>query len=56
MTMEEFSRAEYDCKDLALVFHATYERSGDNKDQLQERIDNAERWYRYFMEGVEEEP
>ena len=51
MTVEEFSKAEYDCKDLALVFHATYERSGDNKDQLQMRADYAEKWYLYFTEG-----
>ena len=48
MSIEEYSHSTYDSKDLALVFHATYERSGDNADQLQERVDNAEAWYLYF--------
>jgi len=55
MTVKEFSKAEYNCKDLALVFHASYERSGDGKDDLQERADAAEKWYRYFTEGAWEE-
>ena len=50
MTIEEFSQSTYDSKDLALVFHASYERSGDDKDQLQERVNAAESWYEYFAE------
>lgn len=54
MTIEEFSRSTADCKDLALIFHASYERSGDDKKILQERVDNAEKWYRYFTEEMGE--
>ena len=39
MKIEEYSHSTYDSKDLALVFHATYERSGNNPEQLQERVD-----------------
>lgn len=48
MSIEEYSHSTYDSKDLALVFHATYERSGDDETTLQERADNAEAWYLYF--------
>lgn len=50
MSIEEFSQSTCDSKDLALVFHASYERSSDDKDQLQERVDAAETWYLYFTE------
>ena len=50
MSIETFSQSTYDSKDLALVFHASYERSGDNKEQLQERMDAADAWYQYFTE------
>lgn len=54
MSVEKFSRSTEDCKDLALVFHASYERSGDDKEILQERVDNAEKWYLYFTKEMGE--
>ena len=37
-----------DPKNLALVFHACYERSADEKSVLEERVQAADAWYRYF--------
>lgn len=48
MNVKTFSESTCNCKDLALIFHASYERSGDDKDGLQERVDAAEKWYLYF--------
>ena len=48
MSGEEYTKSLCTPKDLALVFHASYERSGDGVKELQERIDAAEEWYRYF--------
>lgn len=52
MTVKEFSQSTDDYKELAMVFHASYERSGDDKDGIQKRVDYAETWYLYFTEGV----
>ena len=45
MTYEEFISATNDPGDLALVFHALYERSGDNKETLDDRVNFANTWY-----------
>ncbi len=50
MTVEEYRQSTCDPRDLAMVFHASYQRSGDDAAKLQERVDAAERWYRYFTE------
>ena len=54
MTYEEFSRSVYKVRDMTLIFQACYERSGDQKEQLQERIVAAELWYDYFVGGNRE--
>mgnify|MGYP005763725929 FL=1 len=48
MTYEEYINAgeEYSVEDLALVFHASYERSAD--DKLEERMRYASDWETYF--------
>lgn len=48
MTSKEYSKSTCDVGDLALVFHATYERSGDDAENLQERVDAAYKWYDFF--------
>lgn len=48
MTSEEYSKSTCDVGDLALVFHASYERSGDGKEGLQNRIKYAYEWYSFF--------
>ena len=56
MSGEEYTQSSFAPKDMALVFHASYERSGDGVKELQERIDAAEQWYRYFSgEDVNED-
>ncbi len=50
MTAEEYRQSTCDPRDLAMVFHASYQRSGDDAVKLQVRVDAAERWYRYFTE------
>ena len=56
MSGEEYMQSSFAPKDMALVFHASYERSGDGVKELQERIDAAEQWYRYFSgEDVNED-
>jgi len=51
MTYEEYSKSAYKIRDMTLIFQACYERSGDNAEQLQERIAAAELWYDYFIGG-----
>jgi len=46
MTYEEFISATNDPGDPALVFHALYERYGDNKETLDDRVDFANTWYK----------
>jgi len=48
MSVDTFIISEYGAGDLALVFHASYERSGDGPERLQKRVDAADRWYEYF--------
>jgi len=45
---EEFIKSTEDPGDLALIFHACYERSGNDKKVLQQRADAADTWYTYF--------
>lgn len=54
MSADDFIDSEYGAGDLALVFHASYERSGDGPKELQDRVDAAEKWYEYFS-GVNPE-
>lgn len=48
MTGKEYSESTGDVRDLALVFHACYERSGDGEEQLKDRVNAAFDWYKYF--------
>lgn len=48
MTTEEFIESDCDPRDLALVFHACYERSGGGREALEKRADAAKEWYKYF--------
>lgn len=50
MTVEDYKESKCNSGDLALVFHASYERSGDGEKELNIRVEAAERWYRYFKE------
>ncbi len=46
----EYIKSDLDVKKLALVFHASYERSSDGDDELEERAIAAEKWYLIFTE------
>jgi len=48
-TYEEFITSTNDPGDLAQVFHAAYEKSGDDADMIGERVDAAHVWYDYLM-------
>ena len=48
MTYDMYIKSDCDPKDLALVFHACYERSGDGRTQLEDRVRAADNWYKYF--------
>ena len=54
LTSEEFTTSNYTSKDLALIFHACYERSGDGRNELEIRAAAAEKWYEYFSESNSE--
>lgn len=49
LSYEEYNQSKYNPGDLALIFHASYERSGDDTKALQERDDAAMGWYNFFM-------
>lgn len=51
MTYEEYINSSHNSGDLALIFHASYERSSDDKTILEERYDNANKWYNYFSKS-----
>lgn len=51
MTYAEYILSTNDPGDLALVFHASYERSNDTVMIRNERVQNAENWYAYFTTG-----
>ena len=48
MKYEEYIKSEHSPEDLALVFHASYERSNDNDKLKNTRANNARKWYNYF--------
>lgn len=48
MEYGKYSVSEYDIGDLALVFEASYERSGNGANKLRERIKAAYEWGIYF--------
>lgn len=48
MTYEEYIVSNCDVGDLALVFHASYERSDRDESEEQRRVESAEQWYEYF--------
>lgn len=48
MTYEQYIVSTKNVGDLALVFHASYERSADDAKRKQNRIDYANKWYDYF--------
>ena len=50
MSYEEYFNSTLSPSELAVMFEATYERSGDDDNIIQERKDNAEKWYEYFTE------
>lgn len=50
MSFDEFTVSTCDSEDLALIFNATYERSGDGVEGLTKRMEYAERWKNYFEE------
>ena len=50
MSYEEYINSTLSPSELAVMFEASYERSGDTLDMIQERKDNAENWYEYFTE------
>jgi hypothetical protein len=49
MTCEEFISATNHPGDLAQVFHATYERSGDTATMIEKRVQAANDWYDYLF-------
>ena len=48
MPVDTYVISDWDAGDLALVFHASYERSGDGTEDLQDRADAANIRYEYF--------
>ena len=53
---EEYMASTDAPRDLALIFNACYERSGDGTMLLEERVMAAEAWYQYFLnEDIREE-
>ena len=53
---EEYMASTDAPRDLALIFNACYERSGDGTMLLEERVMAAEAWYQYFLnEDIGEE-
>ena len=48
MTFEQYITSSHSAYDLAYVFHASYERSRDDEDELKERAEAAKAWYAYL--------
>lgn len=48
MSVDTYVTSDWNAGDLALVFHASYERSGGETENLQDRVDAANKWYEYF--------
>ena len=48
MSYNEYIVSTNDVGELALVFHGSYERSGDTVQVRENRVGYAEAWYKYF--------
>ena len=49
LSYSEYIEELYSPSEMALVFHASYERSADGKEAIEERSIAAEKWYQHFM-------
>ena len=49
MSFSGFIESTASPRELALVFHGHYERSGDTIEMINDRADSAEKWYEYFI-------
>lgn len=47
------NKDNYDAREMALIFHGTYEKSGNDATELEKRENWAEGWYEHFM-GIED--
>jgi hypothetical protein len=52
MSYDEFIASTNDPGDLARIFNATYERSGDEKDAIQQRVRYANAWYEFLIDMI----
>ncbi len=50
MPFKEYQKSDASPACLALIFHASYERSGDTMEEKDERGASALKWYAYFEE------
>jgi hypothetical protein len=50
MTASDFIKSNNDISELTRVFHASFERSGDEWDDIQKRCGYAKYWYNYLTE------
>ena len=50
MPFDEFQHSDENPACLALIFNASYERSGDDINKIDERGKNADEWYEYFKD------
>lgn len=50
MTVSEFTSSNKNAGELALVFHGSFERSGDapGSKVLTKRVEYANKWYEFF--------
>lgn len=50
MTVSEFNNSDKNAGELALVFHGSFERSGDvpGSTALTKRVEYASEWYDFF--------
>jgi hypothetical protein len=53
MTWDEFISSTNNPGDLAQVFHASYEKSGDSAAEIKERVDAALEWYDFLLSLLE---
>ncbi len=49
LNYREYIQSSASAAELALVFHASYERSSDNRAQLNQRVDYANAWYQFLL-------
>jgi hypothetical protein len=52
MTFEDYIKSDTIPENLALVFHASYERSNDDDIAINNRMVTARSWYDYFTDGT----